>query len=149
MISTGRFWLLLTLVTLLLFILGCGEDGGGAAIEPLADEPMIVDSVMCLDIDDTRPVWITDSFLTSDKEIYIWIYWSNIQGESDVEAVWYGPDEESPFREDSLTIGSSTGFGITWFFIEKPSDGFPEGEWSVDIYLDGSFERSYLFMLES
>ena len=48
-------------------------------------------------------------------------------------------------RSDSQTVDSSSGFAITWFAIDKPGNGFAEGNWSVDVYLDDLFERSYLF----
>jgi len=148
MVSIGRFWSAFTVIVLPVLIVGCGEEGGSGAMEPLADEPMVLESVMCLDVDDARPVGITDTFLESDEEIYVWIYWTNIEDRSTIKAVWFRPDKDSPSREDSQRIESSTGFGITWFFIEAPSDGFTEGEWSVDIYLDGQFERSHLFIVE-
>ena len=143
-----RFRLVLAVMILPIFLFGCGEEGGSGAVEPLADEPMILESVMCLDIDDARPVGITDTFLESDKNIYIWMYWTNVEDSSSVKAAWFEPGKDFPFREDSQIIDSVTGFQIIWFYIEKPSDGFIEGEWSVDIYLNGLFERSYLFMVE-
>ena len=150
MTSAGGFWFLTIMVILPVLILGCGDgEGGRGAVEPLADEPMILESIMCLDVGDTRPVLITNSFLESDKKIYVWMYWINVEDDSEVEVLWYEPDEDLPFREDSLVIDSSTGHSITWFFIERPKDGFAEGEWSVDIYLDGMFERSHLFTVQS
>jgi hypothetical protein len=149
MASIGRFWPASIVVVLLILTLGCGEEGGSGAVEPMADEPMVLESVMCLDVDDTRPVGITNSFLKSDAEIYVWIYWTNVEGRSTVEAIWFEPDKDSAFYEESQTIDSSTGFAITWFFIERPAGGFSEGEWSVDIYLDDLFERSHIFSVES
>jgi len=144
----GRFWYTFTIIALLILIVGCGEEGGSGAVEPLADEPMILESVMCLDVDGARPVGITNSFLESDEQIYVWIYWAHIEGSSTIEAIWFRPEKESPFHKESQVIDSSSGFGITWFYIEAPSDGFARGEWSVDIYLDGQFERSHLFIVE-
>ena len=148
MASIGKLWFAFTVIVLSCLILGCSEQGGSGALEPMADEPMILESVMCLDVEDARPVWITNSFLESDERVYVWIYWTNLEGVSTVEAIWYEPEEDVPFLEELQTIDSSTGFGITWFFIEGPSGGFPEGEWSVDIYLDDQFERSHLFIVE-
>ena len=146
MVSIRRFWSIMTILALPVLILGCGEgDGGGVTVEPLADEPILLESVLCLDVDDARPVWITDSFLASDNDIYLWMYWTNIEDNSKVKVVWFSPKSELPFREDSQTMESSSGFQITWFYVSKPSDGFDEGEWTVEIYLDGLFERSYLF----
>ena len=149
MVSIGRFWSAFAVMVLPILIFGCSEGGGSGTLEPMADEPMVLESVMCLDVDEARPVGITNSFLESDKEIYIWIYWINVEGKSNVKVAWFEPDKELPFREDSQLIDSSTGFSITWFFIERPAEGFPDGEWSVDIYLDGLFERSHLFVVES
>jgi hypothetical protein len=67
---------------------------------------------------------------------------------STVKAVWYSPDKETPYREDSHIVSSESGFAITWFYMDKPVGGFTPGEWSVEIYLDGSFERSYLFAVD-
>ncbi len=147
MSSVGKLCSALVIALLPVLILGCGESGGSGS-EPLGDEPMILESVMCLDVDDARPVAITNSFLESDGRIYIWIYWTNIEGRHTVEAFWYEPDAEIAFGEDSQEIDSATGFGITWFYIDRPPGGFPSGEWSVDIYLDGIFERSHLFVVE-
>ena len=150
MVSMGRFWPVFAVMILSVLILGCdNNEGGKGVVEPLSDEPMVLESVMCLDIDDARPLGITDTFLESDDWIYVWIYWTNIEDRSTVRVAWFEPDENMPFREDSQIVDSSTGFAITWFFIERPDDGFEEGEWSVDIYLDGLFERSYLFTVES
>ena len=144
MFSIGRYWSAFTVVILLFLVVGCGEDSD-KGIVVLADEPMIVDAAMCLAIEDTRPAGITDTFLESDDKIYIWIYWSNVDTVSTVEVLWFEPDEDTALLSDSQPIDSSSGFAITWFSIDKPMGGFAEGDWSVDVYLDGLFERSYLF----
>ena len=148
MISIGRFWLVSIVIVLPVLIVGCGEEGGSGVLEPEADEPMVLESVMCLDIDEGRPIGITSSFLGSDEEIYVWIYWINVEGKHTARTAWFEPDAILAFEEESQTFDSSTGFSITWFLIEEPSDGFTKGEWSVEIYMDGLFERSYLFVVE-
>ena len=145
MFSIGRYWPAFMVVLLLFLVVGCSDDSDKGIIEPLADEPMIVDAAMCLRIEDTRPAGITDTFLESDDKIYIWIYWSNVDTASTVEVLWFEPDENTALSSDSQTIDSSSGFAITWFSIDKPLGDFAEGDWSVDVYLDGLFERSYLF----
>jgi hypothetical protein len=150
MVSFARLWLVFSSLALISFIFGCGEgEGGTGVVEPLADEPMILESVMCLDVDDARPVLITDSFLKSDNRIVVWIYWTNLEKESNIEVIWFAPDEDIPYREDSQTVNSDTGYAITWFYLEKPDENFDVGEWSVDIYLDDLFERSHLFIVGS
>ena len=144
------FRLLLSAIILVipLSMIACSDSGGSNAVEPFADEPMIVDSAMCIKVDRDRPDGITNSFLTSDDNIYIWVYWSHMNSSSTVKAVWYSPDKETPYREDSHIVSSESGFAITWFYLDKPVGGFTAGEWSVEIYLDGSFERSYLFSVD-
>jgi len=141
-----KFWFVFVIMILPVFILGCGETtGGSGTVEPFADEPMILESVMCLDVQYARPVGITDSFLKSDKKIYIWMYWTNLEDTSTIKAVWFAPDKELAVREESQVITSSNGFGIVWFYVESSLGEFTAGEWTVDIYLDGQLERSHIF----
>ena len=148
MVSIRRFWLLSIAIVLPVLVVACGEEGGSGVLEPEADEPMVLESVMCLDIDEGRPIGIVSSFLDSDERIYVWIYWVNVEGEHTAKTVWFEGDAILPFEEESQTFDSSTGFSVTWFFIAEPSDGFSKGEWSVEIYMDGLFERSYLFTVD-
>ena len=145
MLSIGRFCSIFTLAVLLCFMLGCDNDGDQGMVEPLSDEPIIVESVLCLDVDDARPVEITDTFFESDDRIYLWIYWSNVDLSSEVKVSWYEPGTELAVQEDSQSIDSLGGYAITWFSIDKPIGGFEPGDWLVDIYMDGLFERSHLF----
>lgn len=139
-------YVLMMLVILMPFLaIACSESGGSSSTEPFADEPMIVDSVMCIDVDQEKPNGITDTFYKSDDRIYIWIYWSNVEGTSTVKAVWFKPNSDTPYLEDSQVVRSESGFAITWFYLDKPVGGFSTGEWSVEIYLDDRFQRSYLF----
>jgi len=148
MVSIRRFRFVFPVTILLVFIIGCEEDGGDKGVlEPLFGEPMILEAVMCLAIDDGRPQEITDTFLDSDDSIFLWMYWSNVPTESEVEVLWFEPGNELALVRDSQTIISTTGFAITWFSIDEPLFGFEDGEWSVDIYLDDLFERSHLFTI--
>ena len=133
---------------------GCDEtpSGGSGSINPLKGEPAILDSVLAFNVTDNRPDGITDTFFSKVSErIHLWIYWTNVQGRHTVEVRWFSPEEDledPPFRADTETFSSSTGEQITWFFVDRPTTGFPEGEWWVEIYLDGLFERSHVFVVE-
>ena len=70
MFSIRRSWPAFTVAVLLVLVIGCSEDSNMGTVEPLADEPMILDAVMCLRIEDTRPAGITDTFLESDDKIW-------------------------------------------------------------------------------
>lgn len=148
-IKTLRILLVATIIVLPVILYGCSESGGSSSVEPMADEPMILDAVLCISVKNDRPDGITDTFYrANDDRIYFWVYWTNLEDVSTAKAVWYEPDKDIPFREDSQTIRTDSGFGITWFYIDEPMDGFKTGEWSVEIYLNGKLERSLLFTVE-
>lgn len=132
---------------------GCDSSpsGGSGSLDLLQGEPAILDAVLAVDLIDDRPVGITDTFFESSDRIYLWIYWAAVEGRHTAEVSWYSPEQDvddPPFRDDAESFTSSTGDQITWFFIDRPSGGFPDGEWSVDIFLDGLFERSIFFAVE-
>lgn len=130
---------------------GCGEDSsGGSGITDIGrGEPVIVDSVMAISVFEERPDGITDTFSADvNEQIFLWILWNNIEEQHTVEVSWFSPNDaldEPPFRTESQTFASTTGEKITWFYIDMPSD---TGEWFVEIYLDGLFERSHIFWIE-
>jgi hypothetical protein len=133
---------------------GCDETGSGGSGSSgvLRGEPAILDSALAISVSDDRPDGITDVFFsdTSDR-IFLWIYWTNVEGRHSVDVSWFSPDrtlDDSPFREERETFSSATGEQITWFFIERPSNGFPKGEWIVEISVDDLFERSHLFLVD-
>lgn len=146
---TSHLIVLTTIVSCLLGLSSCGEKtGGGGTSNPLVGEPIILDSVLCINVDGSRPVGITDTFLTDEKAIYIWMYWQNVKGRHIVKVSWFQPGAEQPFFEEERSFNSSRGEQIVWFFIRQPAGGFEKGEWSLDISLDGVFERSHLFFVE-
>ena len=129
---------------------GCDNtgSGGSGSVGLLRGEPVILDSTLAINVSDDRPDGITDTFFNTSDRIYLWIFWVNVEGRHTVEVNWFSPRDDidaPPFREDQETFTSSTGDQITWFFIDAPSSGFPDGEWFVEIFLDGLFERSHVF----
>jgi len=143
-----KCFLIMSFILVSFWIISCSESGGSSSTEPFADEPMIIDSVMCIDVKQEKPNGITDTFFKSDDRIYVWLYWSNVEGTSTVKALWFKPDSDMPYLEDSQVVRSESGFAITWFYLDKPVGGFSTGEWSVEIYLDDRFQRSYLFTVK-
>jgi len=136
----------------IIFFSGCeAKSGGGAVVTPGRDEPAIVDSVMAINVHEDRPDGVTTLFFNDSSEIFLWIYWMNVEGRNEVEVRWFSPNEgvdDPPYWEETQSFTSTTGQQITWFYIEEPSGGFTEGEWFVEIYLNGSFERMHIFTIE-
>lgn len=134
-----------------IIIYACGDSGGSGYSSPLIDEPAILDCALAIDVTDNRPDGITDTFFDSSDKIYLWIYWENVEGRHTVEVDWISPEDDigaPPYHSDTESFTSSTTTAITWFYIDRPIGGFAEGEWFVDIYLDGYFERSLIFLVE-
>jgi hypothetical protein len=130
---------------------GCDESGSGGSgsISLFKGEPAILDSALAINVSEDRPDGITNTFFVDISErIYVWLFWVNVEGRHTVEVRWFSPEEnldDPPFRREEMPFTSQTGDQITWFFINSPSAGFPEGEWFVEIFLDGLFERSHVF----
>lgn len=130
-------------------VAGCASSGGSATFEPTEDEPMILDSVLCISVNEDKPDGITTTFYSQkDEKINIWIYWTNLPDKSVIKVVWYEPYKDAPYYESQQTVWTKSGFAVTWFYIDKPTKGFTPGEWSVDIFLDGRFQRSHLFQVQ-
>ena len=133
---------------------GCDEtgSGGSGSSDVLRGEPAILDSVLAISISEDRPDGITDTFFADvNDQIFLWVFWTNVEGRHTVEVRWFSPDQDvddPPFHQYPEVFSSSTGEQITWFFIDSPSDGFAEGEWFVELFLDGFFERSHVFLVE-
>ena len=128
---------------------GCDDagSGGSGSVSLLRGEPVILDSALATNVNESRPDGIVNSFF-KDERIYLWMFWANVQGRHTVEVNWFSPEDDldsPPFREEQETFTSSTGDQIIWFFIDPPSSGFPEGDWYVEILMDGLFERKHLF----
>lgn len=144
------FGLFIILFLLGIILGGCDDtgSGGSGSVGLLRGEPVILDSTLAINVSDDRPDGIADTFFDTSDRIYLWIFWVNVQGRHTVEVNWFSPLDDidsPPFREDQETFTSATGDQITWFFIDAPSGGFPEGEWFVEIFIDGLFERSHVF----
>lgn len=155
--NTILFGIVLFSLTIILY--GCDEtkSGGSGAIDLGRGEPNIVESVLSVAVHEDRPDGITDTFDPEiDEQVFLWVLWENINNGHKVRVLWYSPEddaEDPPFWEEERTISSTTGEKITWFYIDAPKGGlsgdrFASGYWSVEVHLDGLFERSHLFYME-
>ena len=140
------------LLAQLITLSGCSETGRSGFTDVARDEPMIVDSVLAIDIFDDRPDGITTTFsATFNDQVFLWILWANIIEPHTVKVSWYSPEddlEDPPFWTEDRNLTSTTGDKITWFYIDLPDPDIT-GEWFVEIYLDDDlFERSHVFWVE-
>ncbi len=139
------------LLPLMVVLIGCSEtaSGGSGFTDVGRDEPTIIDSVLAISVFDDRPDGITTTFSAEvNDQVYLWILWGNITEQHTVEVSWFSPEDDlddPPFWSEEKTLTSTTGDKITWFYIDLPDD---TGEWFVEIYFDGLFERSHIFWVE-
>ncbi|HGJ66869.1 TPA: hypothetical protein ENS27_16035, partial [bacterium] len=137
----GKQILTFMLVLLLsIIIYGCSDTGGSSSVEPYADEPLIIDSAMCIDVKGDQPNGITNKFYSNDEQIYLWIYWANVDGTSKVKVVWYEEGADVSYKEQTRSFTSESGSQITWFYLDRPAGGFSKGEWSLYKYDETEFE---------
>ncbi|HDL19390.1 MAG TPA: hypothetical protein ENH29_10070 [Bacteroidetes bacterium] len=136
--------LMLFLASLFLFSCGQTEGGGSGGLGP-TDEPYLIEAVLCADVtDEQKPVAITDNFPIADR-VYIWLHWANITGTHLTEVYWYDAGGDEVHR-DSFQISTKNTRFINWFFLNTTSSAKP-GEWSVSVFLDKEFVRSFVFDL--
>jgi hypothetical protein len=131
---------------LAMLLSGCESSGGGGGTTP-GDEPRIVESFTCREVDSqSRPTGITEIFYQSlDERIYTWVEWENVGGAHTTQAVWYDPGGSRNF-DSSQQFNSPTGEQITWFYVDPA--GMSVGRWEVELWLDNAFHRSHFFVVE-
>ena len=140
-------WLFLLLAGAMLLSSGCDkvEGEGGGVVSPTESDPYIIESVFCVNVyNDSKPVLITSVFYQDDY-VYLWIRWGNVEETHTVTSEWFDPDGSLQAEVDQEFTAQGGG-AITWFYLDTTSSA-PLGEWWVDIYLDGEFMRSQIFMI--
>jgi len=147
MLSILKKALLLFLLMANIIVLSCSstEGGGGGGTEPTTSAPQIVDGFMCAGVYEDKPVGIDNDFWVDDL-VYIWLTWVNVTGTHEVKILWIEPGEK--LYETKQIYKSQDGKLTTYFWLDTTSSA-PPGEWLAEVYLDGSFVRSYSFWLNS
>lgn len=122
------------------FNAGGGEDivGGG--------EPGLRTTVLCRDLgDDYSPIGPTDVFAPED-DFYVSIEYSGLEEGQVIGAEWFLEDES--LYEVSLPLdASNAGEGYAGFSLTN-TEPWSVGNYHVDIYLDGEFDRTVEFRVE-
>ena len=140
-----RTGLLAASLALALVFAACGRDAEEATVEPAPAPPGATAAVEVTDVQlgtsvgaDRRIANATDNFRPTDT-IYVSVVTTGSSASSTLTARFTYEDGQV-VDESSQTI-SPTGSDATEFHISKP-DGWPAGEYQVEILLDGrSVER--------
>ncbi len=135
-------WLLAFLAVLALS--SCDDEkAGGELVGPLAG-PRVAESLLALGVFEGVPVGITNSF-AQDEIVHLWVRWEALEPPHVAEAVWYDPFGDE-VAATALDIASGPAEQITVFSLDLTS-GSSEGDWEVELWLDGEFQRSHLFLV--
>jgi hypothetical protein len=128
---------------LALAVVGCDDTStSGAVVGPLVG-PRIVESQLALDVIGGAPAGITDIFAPGDF-VNLWVHWAELEPPHLVDVVWYDPSDQS--FDTSLDLTENASEQVTVFTLEL-GDLAATGRWEVEIYIDGEFMRSHLFLV--
>jgi hypothetical protein len=126
---------------LALALTACEEERAtGDVVGPL-EGPRVAESLLALAVVQGAPMGITDVF-EQGEHVHLWIHWTDLEPPHDVDVFWIDPSgDELP---TSIQITDEAREQVTVFRLELTSVS-ELGRWEVEVYLDGTFQRSHLF----
>ncbi|NIR43350.1 MAG: hypothetical protein GWN99_05370 [Gemmatimonadetes bacterium] len=119
-------------------------SSSGVVVGPLVG-PRVVESQLAMDVIDGAPAGITDIFAPGDF-VNLWIHWAELDPPHVVDVIWFDPSDQS--FETTLDLTEDVSEQVTVFTLEL-GDFAPTGRWEVEIFIDGEFMRSHLFLVLS
>jgi len=123
---------------------GCKEaKTGGDVVSPNMTDTYIIDAVLCVSIEDNKPVSITNFFLVGER-INLWIHWANVKTGQIIRTTWHDPSNKQ-IGESSIIFQAREDRQISISYIDLNRASTATGEWLVKVFLDDVFVRSYLF----
>jgi hypothetical protein len=143
-----RSFLMLAIVALLIVSCGLFEDERAEENEPLVSGAQFADVVTAEGIGaDNAPVAVTDTFSASQDFIYVVAQAEFIEAGTTMFARWSRDGE--PF-EDSNEITADQDYEDTYveFHLENLQNNFEEGDYSVQIFVNGNPAEEIEFTVE-
>jgi len=128
---------------LALALTACDDDAttSGGIVGPLHG-PRIAESQLALAVVNDLPAGITDVF-DLDDTVNLWIHWIALEPPHEIEVVWWEPDDDN--FVSTLDITDPEVEQVTVFTLDF-APASPTGRWEVEIWLDGEFMRSHIFL---
>lgn len=139
-------WILAAFFILGIAILACdkSEGEGSGSLDPGASSAEITEGYICGGIFEDKPTIIDNTFFPDDV-VYLWLSWTNVSGNHNVRVIWLDPSNDV-VADYTEKFNSKTGRAVTYFFLDTTSSA-PDGQWVVEIEIDGEFVRSYAFWI--
>jgi hypothetical protein len=125
----------MAVLVMLLLLAGC--SGGFSVSTARISDASMAEGVTS---DTHEPVQKTDVFSTSTPVIYACGLVSNAPSETKIESRWFYEDEFITSAE--IQVSGTQTFS---FSLEPPDAGWPEGSYSVKLFLDGKEDRMLNF----
>jgi len=147
-----KYILLLSLFSILSATLGCPSpqtrtEGGFRLVEAKA----------CKDIKDISPgtsvpIEETDTFLTTDDQVIMWLKFENIDKPHILRWKWYAPDDILYYDTGDFTINpegryAKAGYADHRILIAGDKASSLPGEWKVLVFLDGNLKVTKTFKI--
>jgi hypothetical protein len=104
--------------------------------------PRIAESQLALAVVGDVPAGITDVF-DLDDTVHLWVHWIALEPPHEIEVVWWEPDDDN--FSSILDISDPESEQVTVFTLDFAPLS-PTGRWEVEIWLDGEFMRSHIFL---
>jgi len=142
--------LLLPLFSILLATLGCPSPQTRTGIDF-----RLVEAKTCQDVKDTfpaTPIGETDTFLTTDEQVVMWLKFENIDKPHILRWKWYSPNGELYYDSGDFITNAEGGFhkiNYSWMPIIIAGDKASSlpGEWKVLVFLDGNLKVTRTFKI--
>lgn len=116
----------------------------------------ILDHSMASNVDQStnNVITKTDSFSSADGRVYSWLSLGHILG-AEIDWHWYSPDG-NPYKTGRVEIPRNQSGGFwpvynVWYYLDIasiPAEDYMDGDWHVDIYINGQKRLTEQFNLK-
>ncbi|MCK5043568.1 hypothetical protein KAR52_01020 [Candidatus Pacearchaeota archaeon] len=119
---------------------------GGGSFGFSFSSATIKDAKSCRAVDeDKNPTGITSTFVPNSPEIFIWFSWAHTMKGTEAKAVWIYEPSNLIITEVSVVLEDMAGWGSFALTCPTTEDGWPLGDYRVDIYLGDKLAESVNF----
>jgi len=126
-------------VLLMLVVVGTASAGCGGEVS--FTTASLSDATMCLGVDsEAKPLNPTDEFGVNTPEIFCSVKLSNAPDDTEISSEWiYVKGEVEGVEDYVIDTVPLTAEGTQYlrFSLSRPTDGWPVGEYELNLYVDG------------
>jgi hypothetical protein len=112
----------------------------------------ISEATMALGVDSyAKPINPTNQFYTDTPTIYCSAKYSNAPADTEINSIWVYQQGELGLTNCEIGSYAMTveGTGYLYFYMDRPNNGWPLGEYKLVLYLDGEQAASLPFTIQA